>query len=337
MESQCGTGAESGATDVVHRDVACTLCGCVCDDLAVTVRDNRIVRAERACALAEPWYFAQNRAVAADCAVNGEPVRLDDALAAAGEILARARSPLVYGLSRSNTDGQRAAVALAERLGATIDTTASLCHAPSILGLQMVGESTCSLGEIRNRADLVVFWGCDPLVSHPRHMERYSVDPPGLFIPNGRRDRFVVVVDSERTASADRADVFLRVEPERDFDVLWALRAMVLGKPLPNAVSVGAPLTELRRLADKMTGCRCGVVFFGLGLSRRGLGHLNVAALLSLVRDLHRHTRFHARRMRVQGDVTGADSVLCWQTGFPYAVNFARGYPRHNPGEFTAQ
>ena len=40
--------------------------------------------------------------------------------------------------------------------------------------------------------------------------------------------------------------------------------------------------------------------------------------------------------MRVPGDVTGADSVLCWQTGFPFAVNLARGYPRYGPGEYSA-
>jgi formylmethanofuran dehydrogenase subunit B len=28
--------------------------------------------------------------------------------------------------------------------------------------------------------------------------------------------------------------------------------------------------------------------------------------------------------------------VLCWQTGFPFAVNLARGFPRYNPGEYTA-
>jgi formylmethanofuran dehydrogenase subunit B len=27
---------------------------------------------------------------------------------------------------------------------------------------------------------------------------------------------------------------------------------------------------------------------------------------------------------------------MCWQTGFPFAVNFSRGFPRYNPGEFTA-
>jgi formylmethanofuran dehydrogenase subunit B len=40
--------------------------------------------------------------------------------------------------------------------------------------------------------------------------------------------------------------------------------------------------------------------------------------------------------MRIPGDVAGADTVLCWQTGFPFSVNLARGYPRYNPGEYTA-
>ncbi len=40
--------------------------------------------------------------------------------------------------------------------------------------------------------------------------------------------------------------------------------------------------------------------------------------------------------MRLYGDVTGADSVLCWQTGYPFSVNLARGYPRFNPEEFSA-
>src|SRR5204863_560716 len=67
-----------------------------------------------------------------------------------------------------------------------------------------------------------------------------------------------------------------------------------------------------------------------------GLGHRSVEALLLLVRDLNDFTRFYARRMRVQGDVTGADSVLAWQTGYPFSVNLARGYPRYNPGEYSA-
>eukprot|EP00456_Euglypha_rotunda_P039941 TRINITY_DN307_c0_g1_i4.p1 TRINITY_DN307_c0_g1~~TRINITY_DN307_c0_g1_i4.p1 ORF type:complete len:177 (-),score=42.12 TRINITY_DN307_c0_g1_i4:305-802(-) len=66
------------------------------------------------------------------------------------------------------------------------------------------------------------------------------------------------------------------------------------------------------------------------------MGHRNVEALLRLVIDLNQFTRFHARRLRNVGDVSGADSVLCWQTGYPFSVNLARGYPRYNPDEYSA-
>lgn len=267
--------------------------------------------------------------------IAGKAVGLEQALDRASGILSQARAPLIYGLARSSTEGQRAAAHLADQIGACIDTTASLCHAPSIMAIQAVGESTCTLGEIRNRADFVMFWGVDPLRSHPRHMERYSVDPAGLLIPNGRRDRTVVVVDTARTESAQHADIFLTVEKGYDFEVIWALRHLLRGHNLEATGSPGVSVEALEDLADRMKNCRCGVIFFGLGLSRTGLGHLNVEALLRLVADLNRHTRFHARRMRIPGDVTGADSVLCWQTGYPFSVNLGRGYPRYNPGEFS--
>jgi formylmethanofuran dehydrogenase subunit B len=146
----------------------------------------------------------------------------------------------------------------------------------------------------------------------------------------------VIVIDSQRTESSHLADIFMQVEPQHDFDVIWTLRALLRGiEPQPGA-STGVPLATLRDLAERMKACRCGVFFFGLGLAGASLGHRNVEALLRLVRDLNAHTRFHARRMRIPGDVTGADSVLCWQTGYPFAVNLARGYPRYNPGEYSA-
>jgi len=319
----------------VFEDVACTVCGCVCDDLRLTVEAGRIVHAERACSLAEPWLLAQNSREPPVALISGQTTSLDGALAHAAELLDRAKSPLIYGLSRSSTEGQKAAVRLADHLGATIDTTASLCHAPSIMALQQVGESTCSLGEIRHRADLIIYWGSNPVVSHPRHLERYSADSVGQFIA-GRSERTLVVVDIQPTATTERADLFLQIEPGRDFEALWTLRALVAGLPIPAEIHTGLPLEQLRDLAERMKRCRCGVIFFGLGVARQGIAHASVEALLRLVTDLNRHTRFHARRMRVYGDVAGADSVLCWQTGFPFSVNLARGYPRYSPGEYSA-
>jgi formylmethanofuran dehydrogenase subunit B len=318
-------------------DVACTVCGCVCDDLQVTFTGDRVSHITGACQLAEPWFASLSEPpTRPPASFDGKPVSLAQAVERAAEILRQSRAPLIWGLSRSSTAGQKAAVLLAEQIGATVDTIASVCHGPSIMAIQEVGESTCSLGEVRNRADLVVFWGADPAESHPRHFERYSVDATGLFVPRGRADRHVIVIDSEETATSRLADTFVKVPRDADFEVIWAIRQLLQGNVLPSSFDAGVSHHELQRLADLMAGCRYGAVFFGLGLAQRGLGHKNVEALLRLVEDLNGFTRFTARRLRIPGDVAGADAVLCWLTGFPFAVSLARGYPRYNPGEYTA-
>jgi formylmethanofuran dehydrogenase subunit B len=132
-----------------------------------------------ACPLAEPWYLGSWSTDGPTVRIRGQEAAYQEAIQSAAGILRSARAPLFYGLSKSSTEGQRAAVCLADRLGATIDTTASEGHAPSILAMQQCGESTCSLGEIRNRADLVIYWCADPVETHPRHMERYSMERQG--------------------------------------------------------------------------------------------------------------------------------------------------------------
>lgn len=310
-------------------DIPCTVCGCVCDDLRVTVEENRLVDVANACPLAMPWFQSFNgggQSSSSVATVDGVPVDRSIAVDRAAAILGESRNPLVWGLSCGSTEGQRAAVALADLLGANVDTTASVCHGPSITAIQSAGESTCTLGEVRNRADLVVYWGSNPVVSHPRHIERYVA----------ASDRRIVVVGSDRHETADLADLFVAVEPGRDFEAIWTLRHLVAGSLPEPSVTTGARLDDLRHLAETMTSCRYGALFFGLDLAQSDLGYLAVEGLLRLVAELNRRTRFTARRMRVPGDVTGADNVLCWQTGYPFAVNLSRGYPRHDPVEFGA-
>jgi formylmethanofuran dehydrogenase subunit B len=57
--------------------------------------------------------------------------------------------------------------------------------------------------------------------------------------------------------------------------------------------------------------------------------------LLRLARDMNQFARFVCRSVRQRGNVTGADKVVAWQTGYPFCVNLSRGYPRYNPGEFN--
>jgi formylmethanofuran dehydrogenase subunit B len=334
-------------------DVVCPACGCVCDDLTLTVDNNQLVDVQPDCPLAERWFRDNSHSAHPAVQIEGNEATLDEGLARAASIVLAAKYPLVYGLARSSTPGQRAAVELADQLGAVIDTTASLCHGPSIMALQNVGESTCSLGEIRNRSDLVIFWGCNPAETHPRHAERYSVFPRGQFVPEGRAGRTVVMIgdaqqvhDWRLDRNDSKPDIVIPVTSGCDFEAIAVLRMLLKGLPVDASTlaETGASHADLQMLAERMKACRSGVVFFGLGLTGTSfdhptsdlLGHTNVECLLRMVAELNAFTRFYARRMRLQGDVSGADSVLCWQTGYPFSVNLSRGYPRYNPGEYSA-
>ena len=229
------------------------------------------------------------------------------------------------------------AVAISDLVRGTVDTTTSVCHGPSGIAFQGVGESTATLGEVKNRADLVIYWGGNPAESHPRHFTRYAVTPKGRYIPNGKKDRYVVLVDVRKTPSAPVADQFVQVRPGRDFELLWALRARVRGKPVRGDIEAvtGVARDDLEELVERMKNCNYGVLFFGMGLTMTRGRHFNSGALLALATDLNRYTHFVAKPVRGHGNVTGADNVVSWQTGYPFGVNFNRGYPRFNPGEYT--
>jgi formylmethanofuran dehydrogenase subunit B len=138
------------------------------------------------------------------------------------------------------------------------------------------------------------------------------------------------------TASARAADLFLQVQPGADFEVLAVLRALVQGRQIDAEQVGGVGISQLRGLAERMKTCRFGVVFVGVGLTMSNGQDLNVSELLSLVVELNQFTRFSAVPMRGHGNVAGADQLLAWQTGYPFAVSFAPGYPRYGPGEFSA-
>ncbi len=190
--------AKHAANSTTVADATCTACGCACDDIDLQVSGQRIVAAQRACTLGERWFLDQPGDAQPACLVDGQPATLEDGIVRSASILAAARYPLIYGLSHATGDAQRAATSIADWIGGNLDTTTSTDHGPSGVSFQGVGEVTSSLGEVANRGDLILFWGCDPVESHPRHLERYSLEPHGMFVPNGRKDRTCVLVDVQQ-------------------------------------------------------------------------------------------------------------------------------------------
>ena len=323
----------------IVKDATCTFCGCVCDDIDLSVQGHQIVEAKRACVLGTAWFLNHEVEDRPACHIDGKPATVAEGIERAAQILAGAKYPLVYGLSDTTVESQRVAVGIADWIGGNVDTTTSVCHGPSGMAFQGVGEVTCSLGEVRNRGDLIIFWGSNPAESHPRHFSKYSLMPKGMFLPNGRKDRTCVIVDVRKTKSARAADVFIQMKPRGDFEALWTLRALAQGielDPVKVEQETGQPLSVWQDLMARMKRARFGVIFFGMGLTMTRGKHANSEALLALTRDMNKYTRFVCKPNRGHGNVTGADNVVTWRTGYPFGVNLGREYPRFNPGEYTA-
>ena len=300
--------------------------------------EKQIVKAVRACGLGKAWFLNHEIDDRPSCLIEGQPASVEEGVERTAKILTEAIYPITYGLSDSTSEAQRVAVGITDWIDGTIDTTTSVCHGPSGIAFQGVGEVTCTLGEVANRADMVMFWGSNPAESHPRHFTKYSLMPKGMFVPNGRKDRTCVIVDVRKTKSARAADIFIQIKPRRDFEGLWTLRALAQDIELdPEQIErdTGVPLSIWSDLMDRMKACKFGVIFFGMGLTMTRGKHCNSEALLALVRDMNKYTRFTCKPNRGHGNVTGADNVVTWRTGYPFGVNMSRGYPRFNPGEYT--
>lgn len=196
---------------------------------------------------------------------------------------------------------------------------------------------TCTLGEVKNRADLIIYWGGNPAECHPRHFTKYTLTQKGKFVPQGRKGRFMVLVDIRETPSARAADLFLQIQPGKDFEVVTTMLALLKDRPVDRerVAETGMTVEQLQDLVDRMKRARFGVLFFGMGLSMTRGKHMNSASVLALVTAMNAFTKFVAMPMRGHGNVTGADMVIRWTTGYPFGVNLSRGYPRFNPGEFS--
>ncbi len=322
----------------VITDALCPFCGCMCDDITVMVEDHKITEVKHACKIGAAKIMGHHRIkmpmMRDDKKDDFKEVSYDEAIEEAAQILAKSKRPLLYGWASAFCEVHKKGILLTEELGGIIDNTASVCHGPSTLAVHEKGLPSSTLGQIKNRADVVVFWGCNPVHAHPRHMGRYSVFARGFFQDKGRRGRKIIVVDVRRTDTANVADEYVQVQQGSDYLVISALRAILSGHAdvVPEAVG-GVPKEQLVKLVDTLKTARFGAIFFGMGVTQSKGRYKNIDNAISLTTELNSFGKHVIMPMRGHYNVTGFGQVCAWETGFATAVDFSRGAPYYNPGE----
>ncbi len=250
--------------------------------------------------------------------IDGQAVERDAAVAAAAELLAGARSPLVAGLC-ADAAAVQAAFDLARTVGASVDPAAGAAVYADLGALASVGAMATTPAEARGRADLVLVVGQAPwtaglvrdLAADDPVRGRASGRPRTLATLGGTGDGAVRHVAYPAGEAGIPAAIGL-------------LRGLVAGR-----VAGSHPLADL---AARLRDALYGVIVY----DPAEIGALGAEMLTGLVKDLNETTRCFALALGDAHQGRTAMQVAAWSTGQGPRVGFGRGRPEHDPWRFDS-
>ena len=325
---------DSSGTDA--KRCVCTACPLLCDDILI-LSD----RVDGACV---PGHETIRTALASnhvrpaggpppEAWENGRPLSRGTAHKRAAEMLSSARRVLVTGLAGGTLEAITAACDLAELLGAAVD--AGLPDSARATGptIAQAGEVTAVWEELRDRADLVIFWECDPASSHPRFIERF-VNPP---LANGERRRTIAVGPDILLPDAP-THRHLVLAPDRAVEAARCLQLRLAGRHVPDSLderlaAVCAELHEVIHSAD------CVAIVTSDGNDRVGLESWSIVHLVRTIAHEKPSFQIPLGLGLASGgaNVAGAATVCTWRYGAAGGIALAdRTGSRFLPAESDA-
>lgn len=290
-------------------DLVCLGCGAMCDDIVASFEGERVAAFEPACALGRDWLESGLKVEPIAAMAEGEPTDLTTAVRKARTLIAESPRRLVIGVEDCSIEAVRAIAAFTELTRARLGSLSAEAVARAVAS---VGQVSGTLGEVKDRSDVIVFWMCDPIATQPRHASRFSIDAVGRFVRNGRSDRRIIVVDRSETETAKRADLALAIPPELELEALAAVRAMVRDCAIDRdrgRAKLGANFDRLGEVAELLKQARHGAWFWS---ERETESEERVETILRLVRDLNRGRRFLELPLGDGSNSAGARTALSW-------------------------
>jgi formylmethanofuran dehydrogenase subunit B len=309
------------------ESAVCSGCGCLCDDLDLTVAAGRITEVANACRwgvsrlLAAPKFHPKKerrRIESPQVRRRGgwQAVSYQAALEEAAGLLTRARRPVIYGLTNLGSRAQEAALHLARRWRARLEPADLAFQIPYYQSLKQQELFFAPLEVIRDEADAVLFWGANPIHSCPRQVVRYSVFARGRYTERGVEDRRVAAVDLYPTETAKFCHLFIQVAPAEEGALIKGVAAALSGALIP-----GPRVRGTRRLADFLARATYGVIFCGRGTAYNRAGDI-LARLASLAAMLNRRAPFTLFPLSGDFNARGLYHLLLRELGSPLAPDF---------------
>ncbi len=291
--------------------VTCPGCSLLCDDIEVVIENNVIKKIKNACRRGNARILGCRDRLRPT--IDQAPADIDTSIKKASEILKNAISPMLFGWSNSTCEAQVKGIQLAKKLNAAIDDTSSFCQGMLIEKVLQKKFRTCSLEDVRDNADVLVYWGSDAQDSQPRHLSRFSYFPRGENRQRGyEEDRIAIAIDVRESNTAKICKGhFYRIPLKGDREFILALIDALEGK---------VPSYDAKRmleLASILKKAEFGAIFTGIGLTYSIKDDINI--LVALADKL---SNFYIMPMVGHYNMRGFNETLFKETGFVNRIKF---------------
>ncbi len=320
----------------IWENVPSPFCGIASDDLKIAVEGSRLKVLEHGDAVTLPAF--EQAITDTSPRIAGKPASLAEAVAQASSLLQNAHLPLFSGFGTDVND-TRAALALADRCGGVFDQSRAEAGMRNLLALQDSGWIATTLGELKNRVDLLLVVGSDIESQFPRFYERFIWNKETLFGQDPRQREVICLGKAPggnaATSPEGRTPHVLPCAAAALPDVIAALSALVKGHRLQIDDIAGIAVGELESLIAKLKQSRYSVVTWVAGQLDFPHAELAVQQLCQFIMALNQETRCSALPLGGQNGDRTASQVCAWITGYPTRVSFNRGYPEYDPYHFS--
>jgi len=306
--------------------LVCTGCGCLCDDIQVEIEGDHFTKVENACAKgAALLYSSDNPGRRATCLIGGQRASLRQAIEETAHLLLKARRRLIFGLDNSTLEAQAAAIELARKLGGVIDDASSLSYGTLFQRILGSDLPTCSLSQVKDNADLLMYWGSNPPHTHPRHLSKFSYYSYTDYSEAGWFPKVTLsCVEVRDTELSFLCKPAFKLKPGGDKDFITAI--LMEGKD---------GTEESRRFVELVRKSQFCVIFCGPGLSYSLDGDFDL--FNEMVRKLTQRTRIAVIPMPMEFNLRGFNQSLYKQTGYVNQVSFAAGVSHGSDFSFLEQ
>jgi formylmethanofuran dehydrogenase subunit B len=259
--------------------------------------------------------------------IAGQPAAFDAAIEAAAKLLASSRCPLIAGLG-TDVSGARAAITLADRIGAIVDHMNSDALLRDLDVARSSGMLITTPTEAQVRADTLLLVG-------PGLGEAWRELPRQLFAAPRQTEnarpilrRIHCICPASDWPVSESAVVVGGRHGEIPF-VLAALRARLADRPIGKTRIAS---NKLEQLATALRTARFGVAIW----SADAIDAPTIEMLCGLLNDLSEETRFSGLPLPPANNAVGVTQTCAWMTGLPVRTGFARVFPEHDPWLFNS-